>query len=107
VASVCQATWVRQGDTEVILVAPMTADGTWLRDADDTIYASGEAGSVQRSIARDVRLMQAAVCEPPPRELRRAIDRLFMLPLRRALDRAPRVSRVPPSPSPTRTEGRA
>jgi hypothetical protein len=102
-ASVCQATWVRQGDVEVILVAPMAADGTWLQDADDAVRAAGGAGAVQRSVARDVRLMQASVCDPPPRELRRAIDRLFMLPLRRALDRAPRVSRVPPSPSPMRT----
>jgi hypothetical protein len=105
-ASVCQATWVRQGDVEVVLVAPMAADGTWLRDADDAVRAAGEAGVVQRSVARDVRLMQAAVCEPPPRELRRAIDRLFMLPLRRALDRAPRLSRVS-SASRTRTERRA
>jgi hypothetical protein len=106
-ATVCQATWVRQGDIEVVLVAPMAADGTWMRDAGDAVRAAGEAGTVERSIALDVRLMQASVCEPPPRELRRAIDRLFMLPLRRALDRAPRVSRVPPSPSQTRTEGRA
>jgi hypothetical protein len=106
-ASVCQATWVRQGDVEVILVAPMAADGTWLRDADDAVRLAGEAGVVQRSVARDVRLMQAAVCEPPPRELRRAIDRLFMLPLRRALDRAPRISRVPSAPTRTMPEGRA
>jgi hypothetical protein len=107
-ASVCQATWVRQGEVEVILVAPMAADGTWLRDADDAVRIAGEAGVVQRSVARDVRLMQASVCEPPPRELRRAIDRLFMLPLRRALDRAPRISRVPSAPSSrTMPEGRA
>ncbi len=105
-ASVCQATWVRQGEVEVVLVAPMAADGTWLREADDAVRAAGEAGVVQRAVARDVRLMQASVCEPPPRELRRAIDRLFMLTLRRALDRAPRVSRAP-STSRTRTEWRA
>jgi hypothetical protein len=106
-ASVCQATWVRQGDVEVVLVAPMAADGTWLREADDAVRLAGEAGVVQRSVARDARLMQAAVCEPPPRELRRAIDRLFMLPLRRALDRAPRISRTPSAPSRTMPEGRA
>jgi hypothetical protein len=92
---------------EVILVAPMAADGTWLREADDAVRLAGEAPVVQRSVARDARLMQATVCEPPPRELRRAIDRLFMLPLRRALDRAPRISRVPSSPSRTMPEGRA
>jgi hypothetical protein len=100
-ASVCQATWVRQGDVEVFLVAPMAADGTWLPETDDAAMrvATGGADVLQRSLARDLRLMQASVSEPPPRELRRAIDRLFMLPLRRALDRAPRVSRFPSSSS--------
>jgi len=87
-ASLCQATWVRQGDAEVVFVAPMPADTAWLQ------------------AAPDVRLMQAPQGEPPPRELRRAIDHLFMLPLRRALDRAPRISRVPSVPSMQR-EGRA
>jgi hypothetical protein len=77
--SVCQATWVRQGDGEVVLVAPL-----------------GE-GSASLQGAPDARLMQAVTDEPPPRELRRAIDRLFMLPLRTALDKAPRVSRASPS----------
>jgi hypothetical protein len=87
-ASLCQATWVRQGDAEVFFVAPMPADTAWLQ------------------AAPDVRLMQAPQGEPPPRELRRAIDHLFMLPLRRALDRAPRISRAPSAPSMQR-EGRA
>jgi hypothetical protein len=87
-ASVCQATWVRQGDGEVVLVAPMADTAASLRDAPDA------------------RLMQDATGDPPPRELRRAIDRLFMLPLRRALDRAPRMSRAPSSPE-RRPEGRA
>jgi len=71
---------VRQGDGEVVLVAPL-----------------GEGGASLQG-APDARLMQAVTGEPPPRELRKAIDRLFMLPLRRALDRAPRVSRAPSSP---------
>lgn len=79
-ASVCQATWVRQGDGEIVLVAPMADTAASLRDAPDA------------------RLMQDIGGDPPPRELRRAIDRLFMLPLRRALDRAPRMSRAPSSP---------
>ena len=82
-ASLCQATWVRQGDGEVFLVAPMPADTAWLAGAPDS------------------RLMQAPRGEPPPRELRRAIDHVFMLPLRRALDRAPRISRMPSPPSMT------
>ena len=88
-ASLCQATWVRQGDGEVFLVSPMPADTAWLQSAPD------------------VKLMQAHRGDPPPRELRRAIDHLFMLPLRRALDRAPRISRAPSSPSLARPEGRA
>jgi hypothetical protein len=71
-ASVCQATWVRQGDGEVVLVAPVGASDASLQGAPDA------------------RLMHAPAGEPPPRELRRAIDRLFMLALRRALDKAPR-----------------
>jgi hypothetical protein len=62
--------------------------------------------AAQISVARDLRLMEASPGEPPPRELRHAIDRVFMLPLRRALDRAPRISRVPSSPRPM-PEGRA
>jgi hypothetical protein len=91
-ASLCQATWVRQGEGEVVLVAPMPADTAWLQGAPD------------------VRLMQAHRGDPPPRELRRAIDHVFMLPLRRALDRAPRISRAPSPASPppmARPEGRA
>lgn len=88
-ASLCQATWVRQGDAEVVLVASMTGDTRSAR------------------CAPDARLMQAAPGDPPPRDQRRAIDRLFMLPLRKALDRAPRVSRMPSAPSQPTTEGRA
>jgi hypothetical protein len=87
--SLCHAPWVRQGEGEVILVAPMPADNAWLHGAPDA------------------RLMQAGAGEPPPRELRRAIDHVFMLAFRRALDRAPRVSRVPSSPSQPMPEGRA
>jgi hypothetical protein len=36
--------------------------------------------------------MQATPEAPPPAEQRVAIDRLFMLPVRSALDRAPRTS---------------
>jgi hypothetical protein len=57
--------------------------------------------------APDARLLPTGRGEPPPRELRRAVDHIFMLPLRRALDRAPRISRVPSAPSMARPEGRA
>jgi len=90
-ASLCQATWVRQGEVEMVLVAPMSI----------------EAGVPRDARAPDARLMQASAAEPPPRELRRAIDRVFMLPLRRALDRAPRASRAPSPPPRPMPEGRA
>jgi hypothetical protein len=88
-AWLCQATWVRQGEVEVFLVAPMPADASSMR------------------AAPDARLLPTGRGEPPPRELRRAVDHIFMLPLRRALDRAPRISRVPSAPSMARPEGRA
>jgi hypothetical protein len=92
--SVCQATWIRQGDFEVVFVASMPGDGARAREADSAVRAAGEEAVVRRTLARDVRLMQAAAGEPPPRELRRAIDRSFMLALRQALDRAPRAPRA-------------
>ncbi len=69
---------------------------TWVRQADAELFfvapTAGEIGFTD---------------EPPPRELRLAIDRVFMLPLRRALERAPRASR-PNFPAPrARTERRA
>jgi hypothetical protein len=76
--TLCQATWVRQGDGELVLVAPMADTEPPPRDVPDA------------------RLLQASVGDPPPRELRRAVDRLFMLPLRRALDRAPRAKPLAP-----------
>ena len=106
-ASVSQATWVRQGDVELVLVAPVAGYGALPGDGHD---ARGPGlvlhAAAQISVARDLRLMEASPGEPPPRELRHAIDRVFMLPLRRALDRAPRISRVPSSPRPM-PEGRA
>jgi hypothetical protein len=87
-AWLCQAIWVRQGEAEVFLVAPMPADVSTMRPAPDA------------------RLMPTGRGEPPPRELRRAIDHVFMLPLRVALDRSPRISRVPSVPSIARHERR-
>jgi len=118
--TVCQATYVRQGETEIVLVAPLPGDGMWREssafdgvgartpsDRPGAPRASMPGLGVHPSLARDVRLLQATAGDPPPRELRRAIDHVFMLPLRRALDRAPRISRVPSSPSLSAPEGRA
>jgi hypothetical protein len=91
--SVFQATWVRQLDVEVVLVAPMPAEGTEMREVVAAVGTAGETAIVRAALARDVRLMDGSAGDPPPRELRRAIDGAFMLPLRRALDRAPRMAR--------------
>jgi hypothetical protein len=74
--AVVQATWVRQAGTEVVLVAPQG-------DTRDPA-PRGRFSSIPDA--------------PPPIELRIAIERLFMAPLRHALDGAPRASR---SPAPT------
>jgi hypothetical protein len=74
-----QATSVRQGANDAVLVC----------------RAPAELGSWSVGKAPDV---------PPPREVRVAIDRLFMTPLRAMLEQAPRVSR--PGPPPSRNRGR-
>lgn len=92
VATLYQATWIRQADIEAVLVSPMPPEAPAAREK------------------RELRRMNAPHEEPPARELRLAVDRLFMLPLREALERAPRISRVPSHPSIQRTsvpEGRA
>lgn len=72
-----QATWARQGATELVLVCPIPAElSSW-------------------GLGRSP--------DPPPaREQRVAVDRLFMIPLRSALERAPRLSRAgaPPRQEP-------
>jgi hypothetical protein len=74
-----QATSVRQGANDAVLVCRAPAElGSW---------GVGRAPDAA-----------------PPRESRVAIDRLFMTPLRAALEQAPRVSR--PGNPPTRNRGR-
>ena len=95
VATLYQATWVRQGTTEAVLVAPMPPEVT-------TLLAGGPRDlkePAQRALVRDLKLMQSLPDSPPVRELRVAIERLFMLPLRQVLDRAPKAPRaaVPPA----------
>ncbi len=103
-ASVCQATWVRQGDAEVVLVAPMAGERTWAHAIDAAVRATSGGEAVQRGMIRDSRLLRSTPASPPPRELRRAVDRMFVLPLRAALDRAPGIARAASRPRP---EGRA
>jgi len=83
---VYQGTWLQQGLNEVVLVSLLAS----LTAAAPPPAEAPEAASL---LARDLRLMQAAPEEPPPRELRVGIERVFMLRLRAAVDRAPRASR--------------
>lgn len=81
--AVYQGTWIRQNGSELVLVSLLPSLGP-------TPGADLDLASLDRAAIRDLRLMQAAPEQPPPTEQRVAIERLFMLPLRSALDRAPR-----------------
>ncbi len=87
-ATLYQATWVRQGTTEAVLVAPLPPD----LSAGAALETS-PSDAERRARLRDLRLQHASPGAPPAREARVGIERLFMLPLRRALDGAPRASR--------------
>jgi hypothetical protein len=88
---VYQATWVRQAGAEAVLVSLLPS----LAGAGPAVgpIPAGDGPELQRALLRDQRLMQALPDQPPPRDLRVAIERPYMLPLRIALDRAPRASR--------------
>jgi hypothetical protein len=99
--AVYQGTWVRQGDSEIVFVCLLPALGPALfadLDLAALDHTPGHAPKAPLSgLLRDIRLMQATPEPPPPTEQRVAIDRHFMLPVRCALDRAPRAS--PPQPN--------
>lgn len=104
-AALYQATWMRQGASEVVLVAPMPASIV-PREPNAHKEASGRLG---RALTRELKLLQAPAEPPPAREIRVAIDRPFMMAVRRALDEAPlaqRVSLDPPARA-SRPERRA
>jgi hypothetical protein len=89
-----QGTWVRQGTVEVVLVALLTPSFLEVsgRSADIPRPSQPPPSELDRLAARDQRLLQAAPADPPPAEQRVALDGLFVVPLRAALDRAPRAS---------------
>ena len=89
--AVYQATSIRQGSAEVVLISLLPS---LVPSSSGELVSTGIA-ELDRASIRDLRLTQAAPDEPPPTEQRVAIDRLFMLPLRIALDRAPRASQQP------------
>ncbi|KYF64446.1 hypothetical protein [Sorangium cellulosum] len=82
--AVYQGTWVRQGTNEIVLVCLLPA----MTPAHDAPNAS--LGPLDRGALRDLRLMQGSPESPPPADQRVAIDRLLMVPIRSALDKAPR-----------------
>lgn len=90
--AVYQGTWIRQGGSEVVLVSLLSSIGP--SSAPSDVESTGIV-ELDRAALRDLRFMQATPDEPPPVELRVAFDRVFMFPLRSALDRAPRPSSQP------------
>lgn len=90
--AVYEGTWIRQGSSEVVLVSLLSSLSSGGLGG---VTGGSPLSSLDRSVVRDLRLMQGAPEMPPPHEQRVAIDRLFMLPVRCALDRAPRASREP------------
>ena len=102
-AALYQATWIRQGGAEVVLVAPMPASIV-PREPNAHREAQGRLG---RALTRDLRLLQSPAEQPPARDVRIAIDRPFMMAVRRVLDDAPLAMRVvPPPPTAPRAEKR-
>ncbi len=97
-AALYQATWIRQAGSEVVLVAPMPASIV-PRETNAHREATGRLG---RALTRDLRLLQAPAESPPARDVRVAIDRPFMMAVRRVLDDAPLAARVTPEPPPPR-----
>jgi hypothetical protein len=99
-AALYQATWIRQAGSEVVLVAPMPASIVPRESsAPNGREASGRLG---RALTRDLRLLQAPAESPPARDVRVAIDRPFMMAVRRVLDDAPLAARVHQDPPPPR-----
>ncbi|NUO54794.1 MAG: IMP dehydrogenase [Polyangiaceae bacterium] len=84
-----QGTWIRQGTHEVVLVSLLSQG---LFDAATRGHERAGIPELDRMAIRDQRLLQAAASDPPPVEQRVAMDGLFVVPLRAALDEAPRPS---------------
>lgn len=89
-----QGTWIRQGASEVVLVSLLPPS---VLDPNPLDFEAAGIPDLDVRAMRDQRLMQATAGTPPPNDLRVAIDGIFMLPLRVALDAAPRTSVVPAS----------
>lgn len=79
-----QGTWVRQGKNEVVFVALLVED---VRQSIHEV-AKVKGFRPDAMLRLDRRLAEGVRCKAPPLDQRIAVDRLFMLPLRRALDAA-------------------
>jgi hypothetical protein len=84
-ASIYQATWIRQGSSELVFVAPMPTE----------LLLTASKSTPPRRLSQQQKLLAPAPDQPPPGDLRTGIERVFMLPVREALSRAPRPSRAP------------
>jgi hypothetical protein len=84
-ASIYQATWIRQGSSELVFVAPMPTE----------LLLAAPKSNPPKRLAQQQKLLTPTPDEPPPGDLRTGIERVFMLPVREALSRAPRPSRAP------------
>ena len=86
-----QGTWIRQGSSEVVLVSLLPPS---LLDPHPSDLEPAGFPELDIPAMRDQRLMQATAGAPPPKDQRVAVDGLYMLPLRVALDQAPRGAQV-------------
>lgn len=89
-----QATQIRQGEREVVLVAlaptgELATPSIVAPPPGSVVQGPLAVEAVQRALARDLRLAHCLVDLPPSRGQRVAVDRLFMPRLRQALDGAP------------------
>lgn len=82
--TIYQGTSIRQGGSEAVLVSLLPSF---------VPFEVRDAAQFDRAMLRDLRLVQAGPEDPPPRDARVAIDRLFVLPVRSALDTAPNANR--------------
>ena len=89
--TVYQATDISQGAARVVLVAQRPGE---LSMGGDLAEATRRDPALREAVMADLKLIQAVPDKPPPVEHRIAIDRLFVVPLRRALDRAPKARRA-------------
>jgi hypothetical protein len=92
-AALYQATWIKQAGSEVVLVAPMPASIV-PRETSFSARNREASGRLGRALTRDLKLLQAPAESPPSRDVRVAIDRPFMMAVRRVLDDAPLAARV-------------